>query len=496
MLVGTLLLAIITVSGFTIVLLQGQRAILEETVRKSETVAVMLLANRVEQAVLNVIRPPFRTLKNIPVDDSHWSQRLGWMQQRFPEVEWFLFLDARLQRLENYPPTEIGEETAALYEWLTERLRMEHSKSDVLPDRLRSFSEIVAGHPTLFVWQPRDDAENQPGWLLIAFNLERMQRERIAPLLADFRQSHAGTIELKNGDSEWVEGTLSWPVGRLLPSWELVFEADPQITRERLRQARLVIFGVASAVLLAMVLATFAVWREIRRERALLELRNRFVANVSHELRSPLALIRMYTETLYLGRLTDEGRRQHYYQTILRESERLTRMIDNVLDFARVSKGIPIYRLTETDLRRTVSQVIEDYRPQVRQSGLRLEAQLQRNLPPVPHAPHGVTQMLLNLIDNAIKYGASGQIVVVTLKQSDHWVQLKVTDRGQGVAVKKRQGRYQTNEGHRKGEGIGLGLVLVEQIAAAHHATFCLQSAADAPGTEAIISFPAENISG
>jgi two-component system phosphate regulon sensor histidine kinase PhoR len=254
---------------------------------------------------------------------------------------------------------------------------------------------------------------------------------------------------------------------------------------------------MAGAVLLAMLLATYAVWREIHRERVLVELRNRFVANVSHEPKSSLTLIRMYTETLYLGRLSNEQRRQQYYQTILRESERLTHVIDNILDFARLSKGLPTYRLTATDLGRTVAQVLEDYHPQINAKGQQLIARLQPDLPPVLHDPHGVTQILLNLIDNVIKHAADGEMVMVALERNEDRVQLKVKDRGRGMAAlipakanKPDANAYPTAL---NSAGMRLGLALVRQIAEAHRATLSLNSDVALPGTEVVVSFPTGN---
>nr|MBS0022220.1 HAMP domain-containing histidine kinase [Gammaproteobacteria bacterium] len=494
LLVGALLLAIIAVSGFTIALLQGQRAVLEEAVRKSEIEPVILLANRIEQTVLGDVRAAFRVLKNVPISDAYLSGRLRWMHQQFPEVERVLFLNENLQPLENQPPFERGKGALTIYPWLLQQLRMEHSRSSFSPHRIHSLVETTGGRSTLLVWQPIDDADERKGWLAISFDLAQIQREHIAPLLNYFRRSQSGKIRLQDAESTWVEGAVNWPVGRILPGWQLIFESDPQVTRERLRQMRLVTSGIAGAVLLAMLLATFVVWREIHRERTLLELRNRFIANVSHELKSPLTLIRMYTETLYLGRLSDEQRQQQYYRTILRESERLTHMVDNILDFARVSKGVPTYHLTATDIGRTVAQVLHDYQPHVSENGLQLTLQLQPDLPPVLHDSHGVTQILLNLIDNAIKHGGDGKVVVVNLERHDNQVQLKVRDRGArhccGTTYKNKKTDPRDNANHSNWGGMGFGLALVRQIADAHHATFSLSSKPGQPGTEATVSFP------
>jgi signal transduction histidine kinase len=244
-----------------------------------------------------------------------------------------------------------------------------------------------------------------------------------------------------------------------------------------------------------MLMAAFAVWRELRREHALVDLRNRFVANVSHELKTPLALIRMYAETLYLRRITDEERRHQYHRILLHEAERLSQMIDTVLDFSRLSQGVDLYQLTATDLRRTVTDVLDSYRWRTGDAGLRLEVQLEEAVPPVAHDRYGITQILRNLIDNAVKYAAAGGVVRVALRSSrQHGIELAVSDHGPGIPAADRERVRQPFQRGRDADpvsGSGLGLALVDQIAKSHHARLLLITPADGNGLEAIVRFPA-----
>jgi signal transduction histidine kinase len=225
----------------------------------------------------------------------------------------------------------------------------------------------------------------------------------------------------------------------------------------------------------------------------LVDLRNRFIANVSHELKTPLALIRMYAETLYLRRITDEQRQHQYHRVLLSEAERLSRMINTVLDFSRLSQGGVLYHLTETDLRRSVEEILDSYRWRVEEQGLRLEIALDEDIPPVAHDRYGVTQMVLNLVDNAVKYAAAGGEVRVMLRAADTGVELLVIDRGPGIAAEDRERLRKPFERGKEADpasGSGLGLALVEQIAAVHHAQFTLASPPDGIGVAAVIRFP------
>lgn len=213
---------------------------------------------------------------------------------------------------------------------------------------------------------------------------------------------------------------------------------------------------------------------------------------MSHELKTPLALIRLYAETLYLDRIKDPQRRHAYFETILREAERLTAMIDSVLELERLRRGKVGYRLTATDLDLTVAQVIEQYRETLEQRGAHITLELRPALPPVAHDPQGITQILLNLLNNALEHGG-GEAIHVTLASEGDWVDLAVADRGPGltadeIALMRRA--LARGEAAPSRRGSGLGLALVDRIAAAHHAYLVLDAPDDGNGLRVVISFP------
>lgn len=199
----------------------------------------------------------------------------------------------------------------------------------------------------------------------------------------------------------------------------------------------------------------------------------------------------MYAETLYLQRVQDEPRVRQYHRVLLHEAERLSQMINTVLDFSRLSQGTSPYRLEETDLRETVPEVLNSYRWRVEDQGLRLEIRIDDKIPPVAHDRNGVTQMLLNLLDNAVKYAGSGEVVRVELITADTAVELAVVDRGAGIP---EEDRTRVRKPFERGaadaaSGSGLGLVLVDEIARAHHAELHLQTAGANGGLRAALRF-------
>ena len=490
-LLTAMLLAIVAISGLTIKLLNGQRTLLEDTIRESQAQTMALLANRVEQTLLAALRPPFLALKNIPSAEVD-ADRFALLRDASPEVEQVLFLSAGMRMKNSFPIPQSNRERR-LTEWLAQRTALEGIDAKEGRYILHTFVETLDGHPTLFALQRVSEMDKSAGWILIRFNLEVMKQRLVVPLLTEFSAKLGGDVQLQDADANWDDNALNWPVGRVLPGWLLVFNASDQMAARSARRESVLVWGVTAAVMLTMLMATFAVWRELRREHALVDLRNRFVSNVSHELKTPLALIRMYAETLYLRRVTDERRQHEYHRVLLHEAERLSRMINTVLDFSRLSQGGVLYHLTETDLRRTVADILDSYRWRVEDQSLRLDIALNDNIPPVAHDRHGVTQMVLNLVDNAVKYAAVGGVVKVMLRAVDNGVDLLVADRGPGIAAEERERVLKPFERGKEADpasGSGLGLALVEQIASLHHAQFILAAPRDETGVEAIIRFP------
>src|SRR5579864_6000127 len=138
--------------------------------------------------------------------------------------------------------------------------------------------------------------------------------------------------------------------------------------------------------------------RNVSREMALARLKSDFVSNVSHELRTPLALIRLYAETLEMGRLNSQEKYQEYYQIIRKESERLSSLINNILDFSRIEAGRKEYDFRETDLKELVRTTLDSYRYQIEQSGFAFEEKISENVPPMMVDREAISRSLLNLV--------------------------------------------------------------------------------------------------
>jgi signal transduction histidine kinase len=230
------------------------------------------------------------------------------------------------------------------------------------------------------------------------------------------------------------------------------------------------ILGAISLLLTGGIVMTH---RNISREMALAKLKSDFVSNVSHELRTPLSLIRLYAETLEMGRLKSAEKYQEYYSIIRKESERLSALINNILDFSRIEAGRKEYDFRQTDMRELVRNTLESYRYQIEQSGFAFEEKIAEDVPPLSVDREAMARSLLNLVNNALKYSQDQKYIGVNLFRDNGSVKLEVVDHGIGIPQGEQQKIF--DKFYRVGDplvhntkGSGLGLALVRHIVQAH----------------------------
>jgi signal transduction histidine kinase len=239
------------------------------------------------------------------------------------------------------------------------------------------------------------------------------------------------------------------------------------------------ILGVLSLLMIGGLVLTY---RSVNKQVALARLKSDFVSNVSHELRTPLALIRLYAETLELGRITTDEKKLEYYGIIRKESERLSALINNILDFSRIEAGRKEYDFRETDIAELVRNTLDSYRYQIEQQGFALEEHIDQGIPPVRVDREAIARALVNLVNNALKYSDRDKFLGVKLYRANAVLKLEVVDRGIGID-RNEQARifekfYRTCDPlvHNT-KGSGLGLSLVQHITLAHGGRVEVESA-------------------
>jgi two-component system phosphate regulon sensor histidine kinase PhoR len=218
---------------------------------------------------------------------------------------------------------------------------------------------------------------------------------------------------------------------------------------------------------IVLLLGAWFVYRNVRNEVKLAQIKSDFVSNVSHEIKTPLALINMYSETLEMGRITSEEKKIEYYKTINKEARRLSRMVNKILNFSKIESGKREYVFIPTDINEIVERVISTYQHHFKNSNFKCNYNLAENLPLINADEEAITDAINNLIDNAIKYSADTKLIEINTGVEAGKVYVKVKDSGIGIKEKDQalifDKFYRVTHGnlalHAKGSGIGLNIV-------------------------------------
>ncbi len=222
-----------------------------------------------------------------------------------------------------------------------------------------------------------------------------------------------------------------------------------------------------AVILIGVVLLIYAATKESR----LNMLRSEFVANVSHELKTPLSVVRMFAEMLLTKRVKNPEKEQQYLEIILRESERLSALIENVLDFSAIERGKQTYQMREGDLAEVVGRAIDAFRFRIEREGVELRVEVAADVPPVRFDEQAILLSIMNLLDNAVKYGDKSAIEVSVERGRRH-VYVRVRDHGPGIPTGETrrvfERFYRVRRAGESTRGSGIGLALVKRIVEDH----------------------------
>jgi len=243
-----------------------------------------------------------------------------------------------------------------------------------------------------------------------------------------------------------------------------------------------IIYGVLLGVFyLTLVLGVIFTGRALYREARLSRLKTDFVSLVSHELRTPLTSIRMFIETLALGRVENPEQTRDVLRALAKETERLSQLIERVLDWARIESGRRSYRRERLEPQGLIDGTIEAFRAQRLDAPVQLSCELEPNLPALYVDREAITGALLNLMQNAFKYAGVEKRIAVRAKAEQRGVAIEVEDNGPGIPVRERRrifDRFYRVDGllTRQTEGSGLGLSIAKRIVEAHGGKISVKS--------------------
>lgn len=307
-----------------------------------------------------------------------------------------------------------------------------------------------------------------------------------APLLAAVgeRAARSGDASLADaaGRGRLVRATTPGAerLGGAFSGWAVALPADLPPPPDPWAAGRWLFVLVVPVVLGVTLFTAWLSWRDVRREVEAARLRSRFVSGVSHELRTPLTSIRMFAETLRLRR-TDAATRAEYLDTIVGESERLTRLVDDVLDFARAERGEERHAPEPVRLQEIVREAARAMARPLADGGFVLDLSVDETIPPVAADRDALVRALLNLLSNAMKFSGDGRRIDLEMSRADGEVRITVRDRGIGIEPEEHRAIfrdfYRSPAAEERGiRGAGLGLALVWHVARAHGGTVDLES--------------------
>jgi signal transduction histidine kinase len=222
-----------------------------------------------------------------------------------------------------------------------------------------------------------------------------------------------------------------------------------------------------------MCLGAFLIARDISRESVTIRQKSEFVHNISHEIRTPLTLIRLYGETLKDKKNLPEENRREAYEIITGESERLSHLINDVLDSSRIERGKKEFNFQTGYLASAVKETLESYRYQFKKEGFTVHEEIDTSLPAMEFDREALASVLINLLSNAMKFSPGKNEISVKLFRNEGQAVLQVADQGIGISRKDVGKIFQRfyrsqNKVVSESQGSGLGLTIVKHVAEAH----------------------------
>lgn len=473
----------------------------EESLKETTRV----LGDQTVRRVDNFIVDSDRELFNL-VDLSH----LGDFARRWQEivrlshaVEAAMVLDENLHIVKGgYVSKSRRPEADAFQRLFMERLLPTLPLRELRPDFHQHLHQHVDGVDYLLSYIKRFDADHdRTYYIVLKINLEYLTRTFLPELFDPYRGSVL--LGVVNDNGEVLYGQAITGAGKFLyesrfPTtlylWRLQVAPLESLRLRTSAHSRQISDTLLIAMMLAMILVGSAfLLYAISKEHRANQLKSEFISNVSHELKTPLSLIRMFGELLMLGKVKTPEKGREYAEIITREAERLSRLIDNVLDFSRIERGKAAYDMKVGDLGEVVERALDFYRYRLEREGRQLEVDVAADLPTTLLDENAMTLVLLNLVDNALKYGGDSPITVrLRTERKGTELHLSVIDRGPGIAWDEQrkifERFYRARSVRKKNvRGSGIGLALVRHISEAHGGRVTVESAPSQGATFTVI---------
>ena len=434
-----------------------------------------------------------------------FARQWGTIVRLSPAIEAALVLDANLEPVQGASVSKKKVADAEAFRGVfMRRILPDLPLKTLKPDSHRHMHKAYDGHDYLISFIKRENGD-RTFYIVLKISLEYVVKVFFPDAFSRLQDKVLFCV--RDGDGAVIYGA---PIEDRAPN-RLLFEGHFPTTlyRWRLQMAPTHAAGMEleerqrrrsdfllTTLMLAMLLAgmgflVYASWKESRAN----ELKSDFISNVSHELKTPLSVIRMFSELLATERVQKPEKVKEYGATITREAERLSRLIENVLDFSRMERGGTAYEFQEGHLDAVVERALDVYRHRIEREGLTLVTKIDSGLPALLIDENAMTLLLLNLLENAVKYG-KGEITVY-LTRVGNMLRLVVGDQGPGIPREEQRkifDRFYRAQAARRTHvrGSGIGLSLVKHVAEAHGGVITIDSEAGR-GAAFVVDLPLEN---
>jgi signal transduction histidine kinase len=390
--------------------------------------------------------------------------------------------DTRLQKerspprsivpLRGTPDTQSSAFSRVAPEFSNFRMAVEGAANGVL-------SRFVQNDLQLFFWTHPDPNE---GWLF-GLVLGPGELSRLASGILPKRSGNTTWVAILNDKAKpvskspaefaakWKRPFVATEIGEFLPHWEVaLYLANPAQFRESARLVTITVILLIALALAAILAGGYLVALDTRRQLAIAQQKTDFVSNVSHELKTPLTSIRMFAELLAEDRVKEPEKRSRYLRIIVSESERLARLVNNVLDFARIERKRKSYDMRPADARPVIERIWEAECDRLREAGFAVEWTSDKGPYPVVCDQDALAQILVNLISNAEKYSPDKKEITLSSRLEGDMLSIAVLDRGSSVAkgIEKRifEAFFRGSDSLSSSvQGSGLGLTLARRMA-------------------------------
>ena len=381
---------------------------------------------------------------------------------------------------------------SAAVEWLWERWRDAQDGGSALPE---SMTHAAGGHAFTML---ANHAGNRSAVLVAG---PEFARRHWLAALAPMLETQGVEIGLRDSSGNILLGTpppepkplsLRLPADTGLPWTVAVSSRDAVADTAQFSTRRRLLFSGLGLVMVLVLASSYCIARGISRELAAARLKSDFVSAVSHEFRTPLATLRHLTEILADGRVGSEERRVSYYNSQLRATGRLSRLVERLLDYARMEAGVFRYRLTKVNLDDLLRSVAGEFEQDAADSGHRIDLKVDPALPPVLADREALAQAVWNLLDNAVKYSPGRTAVWIEAALQDGLAAIRVRDEGPGLPAEERKDLFRKfvrgSAARETGvKGTGIGLAMVDYIVSAHRGRVLVDSTSGRGSTFTIL---------